>query len=75
MTTSNHEIALVARVVDTRVVFPVTMEDEPTHTEANGYECSDPDCICHPHIVEGSIEREQAQERNRTIQCADGSWW
>ena len=25
----------------------VVMEDEPTHTAQNGYECDDSDCICH----------------------------
>lgn len=25
----------------------VIMEDEPTHTAQNGYECYDPECICH----------------------------
>jgi hypothetical protein len=25
----------------------VIMEDEPTHTAQNGYECDDPECICH----------------------------
>ena len=23
------------------------MEDEPTHTAQNDYECGDPECICH----------------------------
>ena len=27
--------------------IPVPMEDEITHTAENGYECEDPECICH----------------------------
>ena len=29
------------------VTLIVTMEDEPLHTEETGYECDEPDCICH----------------------------
>ena len=39
------------------------------HTAENSYQCGNPRCICHKD------HREQAQRRNATTQCRDGSWW
>lgn len=41
------DIAFVAKVVQGEVVFPVIMEDEPLHTEANRYRCTDHTCPCY----------------------------
>ncbi len=49
--------ALVAHVVQGEIVFPVIMEDEPVHTEANGYRCKDHTCPCY---VEAAARRERA---------------
>lgn len=41
-----EDFAFVAKVVQGEMVFPVIMEDEPLHTEANGYRCKDHTCPC-----------------------------
>jgi hypothetical protein len=49
---------------------PVTvmMEDEPTHTAQNGYECDDPECICHKaqQALEEALDRT-GQTINREV--------
>ena len=47
-----EDIALVAKVVQGEMVFPVIMEDETLHTEANGYQCTDHTCPCYKEAQE-----------------------
>lgn len=47
-----EDIALIAKVIQGEIVFPVIMEDDPIHTETNGYKCTDHTCPCHKEVQE-----------------------
>jgi hypothetical protein len=47
-----EDTALVAKVVQGEIVFPVIMLDKPLHTEANGYRCTDHTCPCYKGMQE-----------------------
>lgn len=53
-------------------MYQILCEDELLHTEENGYECDDPDCICHwencnrwenEHNLVVSIQRAEYEAR------------
>lgn len=51
-------------------LLPIPMEDAITHTDENGYECDDPECICHcEQSSQYSIYDELEQTGTHTPNC------